>query len=720
MKKKTTRKLIKKSKSKKALKGIELLSGKGYQASYKSLAEDYCKENIIYKMNLGLGSGTSRDKKYGLPLMNIDLLPFKDEKFSTSHYHIIAKGLILHECGHLIFSDFTLVEKNANDVLIKKKEVEQLANEYHKAEEEKKEEIATDLRTKIGEFVYLANVPETLNSFEDAAIERLMSEYGKEENGSIAFMRDILYEKEIMGKKLNLDDDTIPLEDEHWNDNTFKYVLTEARHIACLGYRKEVDEEIINHLFEKEEIEKIHYLANHARFCATTTTERDIDSRVFLDMCKPILDKIADNLTELYINHIERAEEETEKMLEDAEKYTKSSSGEKTEGTESSGLPETREPRKPSESYEPRDTKYDLDLPEDLKKEIEEKAKELGKEIKEKEISEKKEFSKKEMSDEVLKDMTESLDKADKIFRKCEDRAETLEIEGDDIRAGEGAAHKGIEAELSEFDEFMMSELSKAGEEAKREIDKENLFLFVNELSKKIKKVLMRRSQNSTSRGRFEGDIDMSGLYRVKTDYQVFKKNVVGEKNKVRFALLVDESGSMGGDNIKNAIIGCWMVAKAAQKLKIPFAVYGHDESYDSQTFRLRKYISYEKSNKLQSLENLFCMEAKQNNRDGLAIFHTLRELVNNAKPNEELFFIILSDGEPAACDYGGYLAIEDMQAVMNTFKNHYNVHSIGIGIGEFGFENTVGRIYENSIVVADPKQLPNEMFNVLKKILRV
>ena len=97
-----------KKKVKKILTGIELLTSKGYRASYKSMAETYCKQPLQFKMLLNAGSFTSVNDK-GQTLMNIDLNMFRDDKFSTSHYHLFAKGVILHESGHVLYSDFDVI-----------------------------------------------------------------------------------------------------------------------------------------------------------------------------------------------------------------------------------------------------------------------------------------------------------------------------------------------------------------------------------------------------------------------------------------------------------------------------------------------------------------------------------------------------------------------------------------------------------------------------------
>ena len=55
-------------------------------------------------------------------------------------------------------------------------------------------------------------------------------------------------------------------------------------------------------------------------------------------------------------------------------------------------------------------------------------------------------------------------------------------------------------------------------------IQKDNLNIYVNELSKKIKKVLMRKGMDDTSRGRYEGDIDFSNLIESKQTASYLKR----------------------------------------------------------------------------------------------------------------------------------------------------------------------------------------------------
>ena len=752
--KRKTGKLMKK-KVKKILTGIELLTSKGYRASYKSTAETYCKQPLQFKMLLNAGSFTSVNDK-GQTLMNIDLNMFRDDKFSTSHYHLFAKGVILHESGHVLYSDFDVIRKNADNVNQLRNQIKAIGEAYYQESDPiLKQDCETKLYDAILEFTKASNLPDVLNSFEDAAVERVMSEMGKDENGSIAFTRNYFVEKDTQHKLDAINNDAIPLDSDNWNQATLDGIITEARLMATAGYRMAIDMTIISHTFEPAEINQIKDICQYVRFMSNTTEDRNISSEVFLDMCQPIIEKIAQDLTNAYIRDIDYAEDQLNNMQQNANASTQSTGGSGSQPTQAggNGLPGQKGGSQP----QPTSNKNSLPLPDSLKKQLQNKANQTGQLLSVggqgsnqgdashdgqgadgagtgnennnatsgggagdgpngTSISNATKTDE-ELSDESVTDMTEALNNAKKTFQRNEDMVQDSLIKSDhNIRAAEGRCHKGIGISITDINDVLDLSDSREGKEAQKTIQKDNLNIYVNELSKKIKKVLMRKGMDDTSRGRYEGDIDFSNLHRIKTDCQLFKKDIEGKTNKIRFAILVDESGSMYGTELYNAILGCWMIAKAAQKLKIPFAVYGHDEDDE---FELRKYISYEKCKKNTALNSLFKMSSRGCNRDGLAIFHVCRELIKHAQDDEDLYFIILSDGQPNGYNYGGQPAIDDMREVINTFKKHYNVHSIGIGIGDFNFEN-IGVIYDNHVCVKDVKELPNEMFKIFKQILKV
>lgn len=724
--------MAKKARAPKNLTGIALLTSKAYKMGFQALAESISKRTLRFTMVEGAGCFTGVSGK--LPIMNIDLKMFENDAFDTSHYHIVAKGAILHEAGHLLYTDFNIVHENVNYSKKCKEEVSKLGSDWYKeTDNDKKDEIFSELKDKMVEYVYAANMPRTLNALEDGSIEASMSERSKEESGCICFLRDILYEKYQKSKTELIDNQLIPIEEDEWNDITMESIIMEVCYLATLNYRKKTDITIIEALFTKDEVEEFKQLGLYARFSAKTTDDRKNVARIILDKCKPILQKIAEKLAEAYIYNIDNAEDMMNNMQNNANKYANNSSGTPnpsgsgtSSGSGSSGLP--------SSQPQPQ-SKYDLSLPEELQKKLntptagdgseESDDSDSDSEGEEKEMGEEESSknrisppSQEEASQDAINNMNEVIRNAKKTHQKQEEQEQVDNIMNHpNIRAGEGECHSSTGLTILDDDDLCLRKVSYEGKISKNIIEKRNLLPKVNDLSKKIKKVLMHRNQDEISKGRYEGKVDTGGLYRIKTDLQVFKKESQGEKTKVRFAILVDESGSMNGSGLAYAITGCWMIAKAAQKLKIPFSVLGH---YDYDGVQVEKYIDYKDSTKKAVLDNLFKMHSGGCNRDGLAIYHSLRELVGHAKPEEQLYFIILSDGQPSSSGYSGQAAINDIRSIIKTYEKYWNVHSIGVGIGDdFDYEDTVGKIYENAVVVAKPEDLPNEMFKIFKKIVK-
>ncbi len=95
-------------------------------------------------------------------------------------------------------------------------------------------------------------------------------------------------------------------------------------------------------------------------------------------------------------------------------------------------------------------------------------------------------------------------------------------------------------------------------------------------------------------------------------------------------------------------------------------------------------------------------------------MFRSTSNLAKTAQPNEKLISIIISDGAPAAYNYTGSAAYEDIRRICKFFEKHYNIKTIGVGIG--GGTQAVKDIYrENSVVVDDLDNLKVELLKILK-----
>lgn len=226
-----------------------------------------------------------------------------------------------------------------------------------------------------------------------------------------------------------------------------------------------------------------------------------------------------------------------------------------------------------------------------------------------------------------------------------------------------------------------------------------------------MKQLLMYQGNTSIRKGLSNGNLNRTGLYRAKTDLKIFKKKTVGKEKKARFCTLIDCSGSMRGNKMVNAIKAAYMLGEACKSIQVPISIYGH--TTDRQGVRLFECVSYDDNKERTCFESLFKLSSEAGNRDGLAMFQCLTEMVRFSKPNEILIFLVISDGWPTYDNATLEEAAVDMQVIMEKFEKTYNVKTIGVGIGEEC--ECVREIYKNALIVENVEGLGNELLKVLK-----
>ena len=179
----------------------------------------------------------------------------------------------------------------------------------------------------------------------------------------------------------------------------------------------------------------------------------------------------------------------------------------------------------------------------------------------------------------------------------------------------------------------------------------------------------------------------------------------------------MDLSGSMSGRKMVNTIRTAYVLASSCIRCKVPVAVWGHD--YNGEC-NLYKFVDYNQKTP-KDLKNIYTAYAGGCNQDGLAIYHTLHDLVAHKHGDEELILIVISDGMPAGANsYYGIPAEEDIKSITGTFKKVFGVHTIGVTIETSQDEiDSCRRIYgENTVVVENSDDLPLETVKVLKNII--
>ena len=233
----------------------------------------------------------------------------------------------------------------------------------------------------------------------------------------------------------------------------------------------------------------------------------------------------------------------------------------------------------------------------------------------------------------------------------------------------------------------------------------------VRETANYINQIRMYAVKAKRRSGLRNGRLNTSSLYRVKTDQKCFQRTTPGQEKKFRISVLIDESGSMHGKKMVNTINAAYIIGKACQQAKIPVAVWGHTAFY-RQSIDLDHFVDFsDKSPK--SMEAVFNAAACGGNVDGLALYHTLSDLASSKKsPDEKLIQIIISDGAPCEAE-------EDVKHVVDVFKETCDIETIGIGLQLSQYEGrAIEHIYENSLLVEDPNDLPKTLTDLLKSLV--
>lgn len=187
-------------------------------------------------------------------------------------------------------------------------------------------------------------------------------------------------------------------------------------------------------------------------------------------------------------------------------------------------------------------------------------------------------------------------------------------------------------------------------------------------------------------------------------------------------ALLIDESGSMSHmvsfdkrriDIAKELGV---LFQEALKRTKIETLIYGHTadrigfSGFEPIDKVHQTFIKVYKEPGMRDKYSLSNCQAHANNRDGDAIRAVAKRI--RRYTNERAYMIVISDGQPAAMDYGGYQ--DSRRAVLEVTK--LGVIPIGIGID---VDYSMDKIYDHYVNFTDLNNFPREVGKVIRKLLK-
>lgn len=274
-----------------------------------------------------------------------------------------------------------------------------------------------------------------------------------------------------------------------------------------------------------------------------------------------------------------------------------------------------------------------------------------------------------------------------------------------------GNVHSGVRVRvnrISEVDEDLIEQYQQISAP---------LITISKQLQRSIEKQLKESQRGSKQTNLLFGRrLDSHGLHR--NDGKVFYKNNLPSKIELAVGLLVDESGSMYcGDRATYARAAALILYDFCDSLGVPVTVYGHSTSYPTGKSVVELY-SYAEFDSIDNLDRYRIMDikARDSNRDGAALRFVAEKLLK--RPEQAKLLILVSDGQPADYGYSGSAAEEDLRGI----KQEYTRKGITFVAAAIGDDKpSIERIYGDSFLdITDLNQLPTKLTSVVKRHIRV
>lgn len=738
----------------------------------KRFAETILTEDLAAKCQIKVKSNSG---SFSCPSKNGFYIVIDEEMVNapTEYEQMVQlKGILAHECGHVLFSDFELFGKVSRKKSDDGKKIQTLASKYLENIRNDKDNVNVfaEMKNLFIEFVTDSKMPEMLNSIEDASVEYQVTKTDEDVFGAVRSIRDDIVAREIERKESVLKSGAeLPL----------SFYIMEMRHLATYGYRKpDMATECLDTILTKEQVAEIRKLSFYGRFGAKDTAERLAVSKVLMDYLQPIIQEKALDLMLSYVKALQtdwQADEapvpsglknpleefaietpcnskmagtvqpmcgrqETLKLPDELQEKVDSAKESGNSERESQGC-ENPDACSETNRDSSNDSLENVEAPENAfeDEQVSDENDFLDNEGETSNEATKpdEEFSEtKEVTDEMMDSMGESENQKGEIAQReiIEQEKRNLEqqirkAEKDELfpkKAGSGKKSKGSKnlADPSVLTNihtgtdttlFPYERVETTGvydwvyDENEKALNKE-----AKKFSSKLRELLMYRAKTHRVHARDEGSIDSMNLYRISTDRKIFQKKIDGQETKVRFKILVDCSGSMSGRRMHEAIKACYLLATSLQKLKIPFSIVGH--SACGRHVKMIEYIDFEHCRKKESLMKLRSMKTYDTSRDGLTIFHASVDLIRHSKKDEKKVLIVISDGNPHGWDNYHEKFKTDITSMWSYFEEKYDVQTIGIGIGE-GMES-VQNLYKEHVVVEDVFELGDQLLKTIRQII--
>ena len=262
-------------------------------------------------------------------------------------------------------------------------------------------------------------------------------------------------------------------------------------------------------------------------------------------------------------------------------------------------------------------------------------------------------------------------------------------------------------------------------DEAIEMFDKEHeeLDRIARRVKKNLDKVIKERQKGDRLNGLYTGkQLDSAHTYR--KDKRIFANKILPEDvPDMEVCVLVDCSGSMCcGSRMDQSRKCAYITWKFCQFMDIPCSVYGHTTDAYPEKHVVMTCVAHPDNLDKDDEKRIFMLRPEYDNRDGWAVNFCAEALSKSGATSKML--LIISDGLPAAVGYGDALGKRDCQEVVKRYKKK-GISVITAGIDDCARD--IKSLYVDGIApkdaakfldYSDMTQLPRAFATIIKKEL--
>ena len=251
----------------------------------------------------------------------------------------------------------------------------------------------------------------------------------------------------------------------------------------------------------------------------------------------------------------------------------------------------------------------------------------------------------------------------------------------------------------------------------------EELDRIARRVKKNLDKVIKERQKGDRLNGLYTGkQLDSAHTYR--KDKRIFANKVLPEDiPDMEVCVLVDCSGSMCcGSRMDQSRKCAYITWKFCQFMEIPCSVYGHTTDAYPEKHVVMTCVAHPDNLDKDDEKRIFMLRPEYDNRDGWAVNFCAEALSKSSATSKML--LIISDGLPAAVGYGDVLGKRDCQEVVKRYKKK-GISVITAGIDDCASD--IKSLYVDGIApkdaakfldYSDMTQLPKAFATLIKKEL--